>query len=195
MTITMATMPTAFHRVQYIVLRTAFLALLASANVGSQVAHAGEEAKRPLVQVDNAWIRASVKGQSGTGGFMDVTASKDLSLTGFSSPAARDSELHEMAMDGAGVMRMRPVGSLALPAGQTVSLRPGMGSHHLMLMGLKRELKEGDRVALTLQLRSADGRRLTQKIMVPVKKAAPSTSSPSSSGAGMPADHSHNHHD
>jgi copper(I)-binding protein len=64
-----------------------------------------------------------------------------------------------------------------------------------MLMGLKRELKEGDRVALTLQLRSADGRRLTQKIMVPVKKAAPSASSPSSSGAGMPADHSHNHHD
>lgn len=180
---------TALPRVQPAVSRLALCALLALGGAVCQVAQAGEQAQPPLVKVDNAWIRASVKGQSGTGGFMDLTASRAFSLTGFRSAAAKDSELHEMAMDAGGVMRMRPVDSLPLPAGQTVSLRPGASGHHLMLMGLKRQLKEGDKVVLTLQLRAADGQNLTQKIVVPVKKEAPS----SSAGGGMSHDHDHQH--
>lgn len=124
-----------------------------------------------LIKVDNAWIRATVKGQSGTGGFMSLTASQPLTLVGFSTSVATESELHEMAMDG-NVMRMHAVPSLPLPAGQTVELRPGMDGHHLMLMGLKHQLRDGDKIPLTLQLRAADGRRLTQKILVQVRKDA-----------------------
>lgn len=153
---------------------------------GSKPAVKAEAAtEAPLVKVSDAWIRATVKGQSGTGGFMNLTASQALTLTGFSTAAAADSELHEMVMDG-GVMRMHAVPSLPLPAGQTVSLRPGMGGHHLMLMDLKQQLKEGDEVALTLLLRTADGKTLKQDIKVPVKSGSMTMApaSGASSGAG-----------
>lgn len=146
-----------------------------------------------LIKVDNAWIRATVKGQSGTGGFMSLTASQSLTLVGFSSSVATESELHEMAMDG-NVMRMHAVPSLPLPAGQTVELRPGMDGHHLMLMGLKQQLKEGDEVALTLKLRTADGKTVTQDIKVPVKSGS-MTMAPAANAASaaQPGGMKHNH--
>lgn len=148
-----------------------------------------------LVKVDKAWIRATVKGQSGTGGFMSLTAAQPLTLVGFSTSVAAESELHEMTMDG-NVMRMHAVPSLPLPAGQTVELRPGMDGHHLMLMGLKRQLKEGDEVALTLKLRAADGKTLTQEVKVPVKSGS-MTMAPAASGASSAAQtgmkHNHMH--
>ena len=124
--------------------------------------------KDALVKVSDAWIRPAVAGQMATGGFMSLTASKNLTLVGFASPVAGASELHEMAMD-ADVMRMRPVSSIALPAGKTVSLQTGPGHQHLMLMDLKRPLKEGDEVRLTLKLRTPDGKALSQTVKVPVK--------------------------
>jgi len=122
------------------------------------------------VQVSGAWIRATVKGQSGTGGFMQLLSTQALTLTGFASEVAGSTELHDMKMDG-NVMRMRPIESLSLPPGQTVSLRPG--GHHLMLMSLKQVLKEGDAVAITLLLKSEDGKVIRQEVMVPVKAQAP----------------------
>lgn len=148
-------------------------------------------AEAPLVKVSDAWIRATVKGQTGTGGFMNLTASQALTLTGFSTAAAADSELHEMAMDG-GVMRMRAVPSLPLPAGQTVSLRPGMGGHHLMLMDLKQQLKEGDEVTVTLLLRAADGKVLKQDVKVPVKDGS-MTMAPSMGASGSGPHHQKMH--
>lgn len=122
------------------------------------------------VQVSGAWIRVAVKGQSGTGGFMQLLSTQSMTLTGFASEVAGSTELHEMKMDG-NVMRMRPIESLSLPPGQTVSLRPG--GHHLMLMGLKQPLKDGDTVALTLLLKSEDGKVIRQEVSVPVKAQAP----------------------
>jgi copper(I)-binding protein len=148
---------------------------------------AGAKVQAPWVKVSDAWIRATVKGQGGTGGFMNLTASQPLTLTGFSTAAAADSELHEMAMDG-GVMRMHEVDSLPLPAGQTVSLRPGMGGHHLMLMDLKQQLKEGDEVTVTLKLRTADGKALTQDVKVPVKSGARAMT-PAMGASGASTDH------
>jgi periplasmic copper chaperone A len=130
--------------------------------------HAAVTPQPLLVKVDAAWVRPTVKGQSATGGFMNLTASQPLTLVGFSTPSASESELHEMVMDGS-VMRMRAVDALVLPAGQTVALRPGAGGQHLMLMDLKRSLSEGDEITLTLKLRSADGKILTQDVKVPVK--------------------------
>ena len=129
-------------------------------------------AQSPLVKADAAWIRATVKGQTATGGFMSLTAAQPLTLMGFSTSAAGESELHEMVMDGS-VMRMRAIETLALPAGKTVTLRPGAGGQHLMLMDLKQPLRDGEEVLLTLQLRTADGQRLTQDIKVPVKAQKP----------------------
>jgi len=67
-----------------------------------------------------------------------------LSLT---SPVAGMVQVHEMKMDG-DVMRMREVKSLAIPAGRTVALKPGV--LHIMLMQLKQPLKAGDKFPMTL---------------------------------------------
>lgn len=143
----------------------------------------------PLVKVDAPWIRAMVKGQTATGGFMTLTAAQDLTLVGFAMNAPGTPELHEMVMEGS-VMRMRAIDTLALPAGQAVALRPGAGARHLMLTELKEPLADGATLKLTLKLRNASGQILTQEVDVPVKgmSMAPQV--------GMPAhgDGEHDHH-
>ena len=135
-----------------------------------------------FVDVQGAWLRATVPGQSGTGGFMSLRSpAAALQLVGFSTPVAGTAELHEMAMDG-NVMRMRPVDGLDLPAGQTVELKPG--GHHLMLMALKRPLTAGSTVPLVLRFKTPDGKLLEQKVAVPVRAAAPT-------GTAATSAHSH----
>jgi periplasmic copper chaperone A len=70
------------------------------------------------------------------------------------------------------VMKMRalPQG-LELPAGQAVELKPG--GYHVMLMDLKRPLKAGDTVAVTLVVVGADKKRETIEVQAPVRAAAP----------------------
>jgi copper(I)-binding protein len=62
------------------------------------------------------------------------------------------------------VMKMRRLAGVAIPAGQTVALAPG--AMHLMLVGLKAPLREGQSFALTLTFAKA-GR---QTVMVRVGK-------------------------
>jgi len=134
------------------------------------------------VLISQAWIRPAVKGQSGTGGFMRLLSPQGGTLLGFVSPVAT-AELHEMAMEG-DVMRMRSLKSLAMPAGQPVDLKPG--SYHLMLMNLKKPLKVGDLVPVTLKLQGADGKVVSQTFKVPVLNAAPLASGAEGGLASMP---------
>ena len=75
-------------------------------------------------------------------------------LTGASSPVAGIVEVHEMWLDQ-GIMRMRAADRLALKAGQTIELKSG--GLHIMMMDLKRQIKAGERVPLTLSFKAADG--------------------------------------
>lgn len=68
-------------------------------------------------------------------------------ITGASTDVAERVELHE-TKDVGGVMAMRPVGRLELPAGTTLEMKPG--GYHVMLIGLRRDLAPGDVVTLTL---------------------------------------------
>ena len=106
------------------------------------------------VTVDGAWARATVPNQSATGAFMRLTAQKDVVLTGASSPVAGIVEVHEMWMDQ-GIMRMWPADRVPLKAGQTIELKSG--GLHVMMMDLKRQIKAGERVPLTLSFTAADG--------------------------------------
>jgi copper(I)-binding protein len=137
-------------------------------------------AQAPLVQVEAAWIRATVPGQRGTGAFMRLTAPEGLRLVGVSSPVAGVAEVHEMRMEG-DVMRMRAIPFLELPPGKKVELKPG--GHHLMLMDLKQPLTKDTQIPITLSLQNAQGQTRQQQISVPVGLAAP----------GAPAQGSHGH--
>ncbi len=165
-------------------LRRAFLA----ACVLAPLAQAPSVFAQPApLKVEAAWIRASVPGQSGTGGFMRLTAAEPLTLVGVQTPAAGVAELHEMKMEG-DVMRMRAVPAIALAAGKPFDLRPG--GHHLMLMNLKAPLKDGSQVPVTLVLRDAKGAERRVPVQVPVALRAPGAAAASSAG---PHDHGHGH--
>ena len=147
----------------------AFLALCACALVSPASAQAPAD-----VRVERAWVRPSVPGQQGTGGYLSLTAREGRRLVGASSPVAGVAEIHEMKMDGA-VMRMRPAGDIDLPAGKTVEFKPG--GLHLMLMDLKHPLVAGTSVPLTLVLKDRRGVRSRVETLLVVSHVAPGTGS------------------
>jgi copper(I)-binding protein len=139
------------------------------------------------VEVKDAWVRAAVPGQSGTGAFMNITAKDGAKLVGASSPVAGVTEVHEMKMEN-DIMRMRAIPALDLPAGKTVALKPG--GYHVMLMELKQALPQGSTVPLTLTLRDAKGQESKVELKLPVAAAAPGAAMPAS---GKPAAMDHKH--
>lgn len=104
------------------------------------------------IVVKHAWARATVPGQPVSGAYFEISAAKPAKLLRVDSPAAGMVEVHEMKLDG-GVMKMRALDALPLPAGQTVTLKPG--GTHVMLMQLKQPLKVGSKLALTLHVEQA----------------------------------------
>jgi len=116
--------------------------------------------------VANAWVRGTVDQQKATGLFAQITSAGGGRLLSVSTPVAGSAEIHEMAMDGE-MMRMRAVSALDLPAGKAVELKPG--GFHVMLLELKRTLKAGDVVPLTLVIEGADKKRETVEVRAPVR--------------------------
>lgn len=133
--------------------------------------------------VSDAWVRASVPHQQSTGAFMVLTASSDSKLVGVASPVAKTVQVHEMTMNG-DVMGMREVKAVELPAGKAVTLDPN--GLHVMLMGLKNQVKEGDKVPLTLTIEDAKGAKETLDVQAQVRAL--------NADAGGGHDHMHMNH-
>jgi periplasmic copper chaperone A len=100
------------------------------------------------VTVQQAWARASA-GAANTGAAYVTLMGADQpdGLVGASTPVAATAEVHETTNDN-GVMKMRPVGTLAIAPHQMVALSPG--GYHIMMMGLKHKLVAGESFPLTL---------------------------------------------
>jgi copper(I)-binding protein len=110
------------------------------------------------VEIKNAWARAT-PGKAETGAaYVTIEAPAGDRLTGLSTPVAQKAQLHEMKMDGS-VMKMRSLGALDLPAGQSVVLKPG--ATHIMLVGLKHPLHAGESFPLTLDFAKAGKREVS----------------------------------
>lgn len=118
------------------------------------------------VTVVDPWVRATVPNQKASGAFMQVRASQAARLVGISTPVAGRAELHEMAMEN-NTMRMRQVDAIDLPAGKAVNL--ASGGYHVMLFDLKRQLKEGERVPLTLVVQDATKKSSSVTVEAQVK--------------------------
>ena len=104
------------------------------------------------VSVIEPWVRATVPQQKAAGAFMRVQSNTAARLVGVSTPVAGRAELHEMAMEN-NTMRMRQVDAIDLPAGKAVNL--ASGGYHVMFFDLKRQLKEGETVPVTLVVEDA----------------------------------------
>jgi len=125
------------------------------------------------VSVSDAWVRGTVASQRATGAFMNLQSASDAALVGAASPVAKVVEVHEMAHEG-GVMKMRAIDRLPLPAGRKVELKPG--GYHVMLMALTAPIKEGDVVPITLTVEAKDGKRSTVEVKATARAlTAPAT--------------------
>jgi copper(I)-binding protein len=102
--------------------------------------------------VEHAWARPASAGQVGVI-YLTVrdTGAPD-QLIGVRTPVSDDAQLHESMMNGS-VMQMRPLNAAPVAPGQPLVLAPG--GYHIMLMHLKRPLKIGDAVPVTLIFQSA----------------------------------------
>lgn len=123
-------------------------------------AHADE------VKVSDAWARATAPGQDSAMVQLVITSKKDGKLMAVSSKDAQTAELHSMVHEG-GMMKMRQVDAIELPAGKAVDL--GAAGYHLMLIGLKKPLKEGARSEVVLTVRLAGGKEEKVKVNAEVR--------------------------
>ena len=115
-------------------------------------------AQTGAVEVANAWARAT-PGMADTGAaYLTLQSPTDDRLTGVTTPAAEKAELHVMKMNG-GIMEMRPLAAIDLPAGQKITLKPG--AMHIMLLGLRAPLRAGQSFALTLHFAKAGAREVS----------------------------------
>ena len=125
------------------------LALLWCSAAGAQ------DYKLGTLEIGHPWARATPPTAPAGGGYLTVTnkGTTEDRLISVKSPAAGAVQVHEMKMEG-NIMRMREVeGGLAIPPGATVALAPG--GLHLMMMGLREPLKQGERVPVTLVFEKA----------------------------------------
>jgi periplasmic copper chaperone A len=124
------------------------------------------------VAVSGAWARATAPGQDSAMVAMNLTSSRDARLVAVAvgKDVAEHAAIHTMKQQN-GMMLMREVDSLALPAGHEVSLGAG---DHIMLTGLRHPLKEGTSVALKLTVEFANKQRETFEVKAPIRKFAPS---------------------
>ena len=141
--------------------------LRVAALVCALVACGAAEAARPTVRITGAWVRATVPGQPVAGAYLDLESPVAVRLVGISSPVAKRGEVHSMK-EVDGMMTMRPLAGLALPAGTLVKLAPG--GLHIMLFDLKQPLRAGSDVALTLTFETVSGIRFKQEVVAPVKE-------------------------
>ncbi len=117
------------------------------------------------------WTRAMLPGQKVGGGYVTITnnGGEDDRLIAISTPATERAEIHEMSVVD-DVMKMRPLADgLAVPAGETVELKPG--SYHMMFMAVEEPFKEGGMVPVVLTFEKAGDVELMLPVMPAGTKA------------------------
>jgi copper(I)-binding protein len=160
--------------------------LLAALVAGSVLA--GCSSSSASIIVSDPWARASSAMASAGAAYMKIenTGSAADALIGATSPAATTVEVHETVVMGSpmpsasdgmgmgspmpsasgmgdgGMMGMQPIARLEIPAGGSVELKPG--SYHIMLIGLKQDLKVGDSIEITLKFEKVGEIKVTAAV-------------------------------
>ncbi len=99
------------------------------------------------IDIEDAWSRVAMQGGTGVVYLTITDIGTPDRLVSITAPVATTAELHE-SFSEQGVSKMRAVTGLAVAPGKPTMLAPG--GYHIMLMGLKQPLKEGDSFPVTL---------------------------------------------
>ena len=111
--------------------------------------------KLGTLAIAHPWAKATIPGQPVAGGFLKITnnGTEPDRLLKITSGVSDMIQIHEMKVED-GIMKMGEIpGGLEIAPGATVELKPG--GLHVMFMGLKAPLKEGETVKATLTFEKA----------------------------------------
>jgi len=126
-----------------------------------------------VVEIRDAWARPAVQGGNGAI-YLVIRSSEPDELVGASSDIADAVEIHESTMSE-DVMEMHQLEFVPLEPGEDVTFKPG--GLHIMLIGLRQDLKNGDRIEITLHF----SRYQDIRVSVPVQDIPASEDNHSSS--------------
>lgn len=128
--------------------------LLAAAIALAPIPAIAADATLGSLKIENPWARATAASARNGGAFLAIsnTGAQADKLVNASSTVAARTELHT-TIDDNGVMKMRHVPAIEVPAGGMAMLKPG--GFHVMLMDLKAPLTEGQTFPLTLTFERA----------------------------------------
>jgi hypothetical protein len=157
------------------VLLLALLTACGGTEAGTDTAPGGDGS---VISVADPWVRAAARmdipegeadgemegmGGSTSAAYMTLSSATGESdaLVSASTDAAETVELHTVIMEE-GVMRMRPVTQIEVPAEGETHLEPG--GYHVMLINITRDLSEGDTVELTLTFEQAGEVQVTAPV-------------------------------
>lgn len=141
--------------------------------------HAASKHNAASMVSAKGWVRAVPPVAKNTAAYVNLSnkGRQTDSILHMSSTVADKVTLHRMVDDGNGAKRMQAIPHPRLEAGQSLDLKPG--GYHLMLVGLKRPLKERESVTIDIVWQHAGSQRLT----LPVAKQQ-----------HVQGHHSHEHH-
>lgn len=119
------------------------------------------------IEIEGAYARASIPNVPNSAAFFVIknNSDKDIAITSANSDIAEKNELHTHIKENK-MMKMMKIEKLVVPAKSSLELKSG--GDHVMLMGLKQELKAGDEISLELSFSDGD----KKNIKVPVKDLA-----------------------
>jgi periplasmic copper chaperone A len=149
-----------------------------SGMVAAQDAKPAAKQQPANVTIVSPWARATPGGAKVGAAFLEIQANPGLEdkLVSAASGIAATVELHDHVREGA-VMRMRKVDGIPIPAGKSVTLKPG--GLHIMLIDLKEPLVEGGTIELTLTFEKSGA----VGVKVPVQKVGAMGNAGSGSGS------------
>jgi copper(I)-binding protein len=124
------------------------------------------------ISIINPYVRLAPPGTKVSGAYMTLRNAGDheARLVSAVATVADVTELHNHINDD-GVMRMRQVKEIVVPARGEVQLKPG--SFHVMLIDMKTSLKEGDQVAISLGFADGSSKRVEVPVVRPTTVIAP----------------------
>ncbi len=119
------------------------------------------------ISVENGWTRATPPGAVNSATYVTVINAGDESrrIVAAYSNAVKEVQLHTV-IDDNGLMKMRQVQEIEVPAGAAVELKSG--GLHIMMLGVIEPLREGQ--SIDLELEFANGERV--EFVSPVRKMA-----------------------
>ena len=129
--------------------------------LGNASSAQGNENADALPEVSGAWVKTTVPGSSVSAAYLQIKSRTSLKLVKVASPVAAIVEIHDMKMNG-GVMEMKAMDAVDVPAGKVIELKPG--GLHIMLMQVKKPINKGDKVPLTLTFEASGKRPMMMKL-------------------------------